>query len=247
MTMQAFPIPAPQFNGASRRVDAGNAVNWLKQGWAIFIANPGAWIAMMVILLVIYVGLAIVPLIGPLAAHLLTPVLAAGMLIACHKLARDQPLEIGDLFAGFQQHTAALLTLGVLYMIGMLAIMLLIMLLAGGGMAGAMVLQSPLGAGIAFGGILLAGLLWALLSVPVVMAVWFAPALVVFNAMQPVDALKASFNACLKNVLVFLVYGLIVMVLGFFAALPVGLGFLVLGPVLAGSVYASYRDIFLAA
>jgi hypothetical protein len=34
------------------------------------------------------------------------------------------------------------------------------------------------------------------------------------------------------------------MVLCFFAALPVGLGFLVLGPVLAGSVYASYRDIF---
>jgi uncharacterized membrane protein len=44
----------------------------------------------------------------------------------------------------------------------------------------------------------------------------------------------------------FLVYGLITMVLCFFAALPVGLGFLVLGPVLSGSVYASYRDIFVA-
>jgi hypothetical protein len=47
-----------------------------------------------------------------------------------------------------------------------------------------------------------------LLSLPIVMAIWFAPALVVFNAMQPVDALKASFHACLKNTLVFLVYGL---------------------------------------
>jgi hypothetical protein len=45
---------------------------------------------------------------------------------------------------------------------------------------------------------------------------------------------------------VFTVYGLFTMVLCFFAALPVGLGFLVLGPVLAGSVYASYKDIFLA-
>ena len=79
------------------------------------------------------------------------------------------------------------------------------------------------------------------------MAIWFAPALIVFNAMPPVDALKASFNACLKNIVVFLVYGLMIMVLCFFAALPLGLGFLVLGPVVAGSVYASYRDIFIAA
>ena len=43
------------------------------------------------------------------------------------------------------------------------------------------------------------------------------------------------------------VYAPLVMVLCFFATLPVGLGFLVLGPVLAGSVYASYRDIFLSA
>jgi uncharacterized membrane protein len=247
MSMPSFPIPAPQFNGACRRVAAGSALNWLKQGWALFIANPGAWIAMMVIVIVIYIGLAIVPLIGPLAAHLLTPVLAAGMLVACHKLAHEQGLEISDLFAGFQQHTAALLTLGVLYMLVMLALFVLVMLLAGSGMAGAMMMQSPIAAGIAFGGVALAGVLWLLLSVPIVMAIWFAPALVIFNAMQPVDALKASFNACLRNVVEFLVYGLLVMVLCFFAALPVGLGFLVLGPVLAGSVYASYRDIFLAA
>jgi uncharacterized membrane protein len=75
---------------------------------------------------------------------------------------------------------------------------------------------------------------------------WFAPALVFFNNMSPVEALKASFNACLKNTLPFLVYGLMVMVLLFFAALPVGLGFLVLIPVLAGSIYVSYRDIFVA-
>ena len=50
----------------------------------------------------------------------------------------------------------------------------------------------------------------------------------------------------MKNVLAFLVYGLIVLVLAFFAALPVGLGFLVLIPVLAGSVYAAYRDVFVA-
>lgn len=244
--VESFPIPAPRFNGASRSVEAGNALDWLRQGWAIFIVNPGAWIAMMVILIVIYLALSIVPLIGHLAAFVLTPLLAAGMLLACQKVAHEKTLEISDLFAGFQRSTGALATLGVLYMLAMLIVGLLVFLLAGGGLAGGLMMANPVGVGVALSSIFMAGLLGMLLSVPIVMAIWFAPALVLFNQMPAVDALKASFNACLRNVVVFLVYGLISMVLCFFAALPAGLGFLVLGPVLAGSVYASYRDIFIA-
>ncbi len=220
MVMEHFPIPAPAFDGASRRVEPGNAIDWFRQGWAIFIVNPGIWIAIMVLVIVIHVGLAI---------------------------AHEEAPEINDLFTGFRRHTGALVLLGVLYMLAMLGVFLLVFLLVGGGIAGGLLLGNPVGAGIASGGIVLAALLWLVLSVPIVMAIWFAPALVVFNTMAPVAALKASFNACLKNAIVFLVYALIVMVLCFFAALPAGLGFLVLGPVLAGSVYASYRDIFIAA
>ncbi len=49
----------------------------------------------------------------------------------------------------------------------------------------------------------------------------------------------------MKNWLVMMVFGLIVLVLSFFAALPMGLGFLVLMPVLFGALYAAYKDIFL--
>ena len=49
---------------------------------------------------------------------------------------------------------------------------------------------------------------------------------VLFNDMAPVPALKASFAANMKNWLVMMVFGLIVLVLSFFAALPMGLGFL---------------------
>jgi uncharacterized membrane protein len=136
--------------------------------------------------------------------------------------------------------------LGLLYMAGMLAIFAVAALLGGGGLASGMVMGNTAGAGMALGGMILAFLVSLALSVPLVMAMWFAPALVVFNNMQPVPALKASFNACMKNMPVFLVYGLITLVLCFFAALPLGLGFLVLVPVLAGTLYASYRDIFVA-
>lgn len=243
---ESFPLPAPAFNGASRVVAPGNAFDWLRQGWGIFVVNPGVWIALTIVLLVVFLGLNIVPLVGALAAHLLTPLLVAGLLLACRKAADGQSPEIGDLFAGFRQNTGNLVMLGVLYMAAMLAIFVVVMVLGGGSVAGGMMMGHGAGFGLALGGLLLALLLTLALSLPVLMALWFAPALVCFNNMAPIDALKASFNACLKNTLVFLVYGLIVMVLAFFAALPVMLGFLVLVPVLAGSLYASYRDVFVA-
>jgi uncharacterized membrane protein len=244
--MEQFPISAPGFNGDCRTVPAGNAFEWLKQGWAIFLANPGVWIAMTVIFFVIYLGLSIVPLVGPLAAHLLTPVLGAGLLLACAKVSNNETLEIPHLFAGFKQNTNNLIMLGVLYMAGMLAIFAIAALPGAGGIAGGMMLGNSAGVGMALGGMMLAFLVSLALSIPLVMALWFAPALVVFNNMQPVPALKASFDACMKNMMVFLVYGLITIVLCFFAALPLLLGFLVLVPVLAGSLYASYKDIFVA-
>ena len=100
------------------------------------------------------------------------------------------------------------------------------MVLIGGSMAGGIVFgaagQPAIGASIGFGGVFLAGLLTLLLGAPLLMAVWFAPALVYFNGLQPVAALKASFDACLKNWLVMTIFGLITLVLCFFAALPMG-------------------------
>ncbi|MBP7203396.1 MAG: hypothetical protein KBA32_09355 [Propionivibrio sp.] len=244
--MASFPIPAPAFNGNSRVVPPGNAFDWLRQGWALFAANPGLWIGLTIVLLVIVLGVQIVPLVGTLAAHLLMPVLGAGLLLVCRKIDEEERVQIDDLFAGFKQNAGPLVMVGVLYMVAMFAIVVIVVVVGGGSVAGGLLSAQPEGLGVIFGGLMLSLLLSLALSVPVVMAVWFAPALVFFNHMQPVEALKASFEACMKNVLAFLVYGLIVLVLAFFAALPVGLGFLVLIPVLAGSVYAAYRDVFVA-
>jgi uncharacterized membrane protein len=244
--MESFPISAPAFNGSSRVVAPGNAFEWLRQGWALFVVNPGVWIAMSVVLFVIILGLHIVPLVGQLAANLVIPILGAGMLQTCRKIANGGTPEINDLFIGFKQNASNLLMLGVLYMVTMFGIFLIVAFLGGGSVVGGLAMGQPAGVGLAIGGMMLALLLSLALSVPLFMAIWFAPALVFFNNMPPVDALRASFNACLKNVLPFLVYGLITLVLAFFAALPVGLGFLVLVPVISGSVYASYRDVFVA-
>lgn len=247
--MEQFPLAPAAFSGEPRVAPPDSAFNWLRQGWAAFIANPGLWLAMTVLILVIFLGLQIVPLIGTLAANLLMPVITAGMLHAIKRLSEENTFEIGDLFAGFKRNTGPLIMIGVIYMAGWLVIGLLMMVLVGGSITGGVIAgfggQPGIGAGIGLGGIFVASVLSLLLGAPLLMAIWFAPALVYFNDMAPIEAMKASFAANLKNWLVMLVFGLIVLVLCFFAALPMGLGFLVLMPVLYGALYASYRDIFL--
>jgi uncharacterized membrane protein len=92
--------------------------------------------------------------------------------------------------------------------------------------------------------ILLAWLIALGLIVPVVMTVWFAPPLVVFNELGAFDALQSSFLGCLKNIVPFLLYGLILLGFAILASIPLCLGWLVLGPVIAASIYTSYRDIY---
>jgi hypothetical protein len=153
-------------------------------------------------------------------------------------------LRIDHLFAGFNQNTGNLIMVGVFYLIGVVVIMLITFVVGGGAaLTGGIMGRGP-GAGVAIGGFFLAMLVMLALLVPLAMAVWFAPALVVFHNVAPLEAMKASFSASLKNIVPFLAYGVIVFVLCIAAAIPLGLGFLVLVPVIIGSVYVSYVGIF---
>ena len=67
---------------------------------------------------------------------------------------------------------------------------------------------------------------------------------VVLNGEQPVAALRKSFAASWQNLGAFLLYGLIYIGLAIVATIPMGLGWLVLGPMLVGSCYAGWRTIF---
>jgi uncharacterized membrane protein len=78
------------------------------------------------------------------------------------------------------------------------------------------------------------------------MAIWFAPILVALNDMSAVAAMKRSFSGCLRNVLPFLVYGIVMFILAIIATIPIGLGWLLLMPTLICATYVSYREIFLA-
>jgi uncharacterized membrane protein len=242
--MSAFPISAPAADGRSRAAGADAVFAWLRFGWHVFAAYPGLWALSALILIAGFFALMFIPLVGPSFAGLLTPILAAGLLAMCRQASGEGKPGLSGLAAGFTTQTRPLTVLGVIFIFATLFIKLAVFHLFSS-LAGGLMTRGLAGLGLLGGWIVLL-LFSSLLLIPLGMILWFASALVLFNGMPPVDACKAGFAASLKNILPFLILGLIVFVLCFFAALPVGLGFLVLIPVLAGAAYAAYQDVFLA-
>lgn len=231
-------------------VAAERGLQWLVSGWRLFLKAPGVWLGITVVLLVATLLLIIMPqqfdlsllsMCGQFAIAFLMPVVTAGLLGGCRSLMQGEALHFADIFAGFKQNTRNLLIVGVLSLLGHAAIGLLMVGLGGN----AMPAVEP-GALPALGGMLFALLLGTLLLLPLAMALWFAPALVMFHHMGPVAALKCSFIGCLKNTLPFLIYGIVGLVLLLMVIPTFGLGLLVLIPVIVGSVYASYCDVYTA-
>ncbi|HEY7657817.1 MAG TPA: BPSS1780 family membrane protein [Burkholderiales bacterium] len=225
-------------------VSAGQGWTWIADGFALFKKAPGTWIAQVLILFVVLVVLAFIPLLGAVATFLVMPVFVGGLLLGCRTLQGGGELEVVQLFAGFKEKTGNLIVLGALAIGGWIIVMLPVVAIVGAGALLGAMRGDAAGAAALGGSVVLAWLVALALSIPIYMALWFAPALVVLREMPPLEAIKASFLGCLKNILPFLVYSIVVMVLGIVAAIPLGLGWLVLGPTLIASVYVSYRDIY---
>jgi hypothetical protein len=245
--VQAAPGPqAGNSHDPGRRVAAGRGWDWIAEGFALFRKQPGMWILTVVLLGVISILIGTVPLLGSLANVLLFPIFSGGLMLACSDQDKGGALELARVFAGFKQKTGDLVLVGAFNLVGWTIIAAVIFLVVGGGVFMGIMRGGMPGVGISLASMLIALLLVAGLSLPLHMASWFAPALIVLHGLAPAAALKASFFACLRNWLAFLVYGAVLLVAILIAAIPAFLGYLVLFPVLIASVYTAYRDIFCA-
>jgi uncharacterized membrane protein len=95
--------------------------------------------------------------------------------------------------------------------------------------------------------LLLVALIALAVTIPVIMAFYFAPALITFNDLEVMQALKLSFRGCLRNIMPFLLFGILMILLSILAMIPMGLGMLILAPVGMISIYVCYKEIFLQA
>ena len=222
---------------------------WLFDGFGYFSRSPMAWIGTIILLIIIGGATTIIPVIGALAPYLFMPVIMGGLMLGCQAQAQGGEFSVNHLFAGFSNNTAQLIVLGLLYMVGVIVITVVVVVIIFALVGGTAILQdfqagNPEVIANYASEILLGILMILALYLPLLMALWFAPALVILNDVAPVKALKLSFMACLMNILPFTLYGIVGLILMFIAVIPLGLGMLILIPMMTASVYISYSEIF---
>lgn len=225
----------------------------------MFAAAPGTWIAICAIYVLVPVALLAAGSLGGLASAFLTPILSAGVFLAARAQDQGAGPRFEQLFGGFDRRwVKRLAVLGVADVVMTYAMTWLVtaavVALVG---EDSMRIFSSTDAidfnSFDFGSINFTALvLTVLVATPllaiglflIAMAFWYTPGLVIVNGVAPLAALALSFRACMRNVGAALVYSLLGVLYLILASLPLGLGWIVLGPVMAGSWYATWRDVF---
>jgi len=237
---------------AFRPVDSDHGVQWWSSAWHwLFYRGAAiAWIVMCVIALVITMLLQAVPVIGWMAGQVGWFVFSGGLMLAARKTDQGTAPAVGELFAGFGSPLSPLAIGGLLVMLAF-ALVGGVAAVAGIGVVTGAVLAALSGniallAGLGATSVLVA-LIALVLLVPVFMAGWLAPALIVLRQQPPVEALKTSLSACWANVGALTVYSLLWIAFAILATLALGFGWLILGPLMVLSNYAAYQDLFEAA
>jgi hypothetical protein len=229
-------------------------MEWLKQGWQLFKLWPIPWMGMTAAAFLAIFGISMVPRLGGLVVEILSPLLVAGYMYAARAAENGEPVTFIHLGAGFQkQHLRPLLILGAIYLGAGLLIGLVMQRLGGSSLQEMMRLahdptsMSPEATQQVLHQSLPAVLVGLLLYTPLLMATWFAPALVAFKEFSSVNALWWSLWTCFTNWRPILLYSLVMGAVGGLAMIiPFGLGLLIFLPWAMTSTYIAFKQQYVA-
>lgn len=231
------------------QVHGKQGLQWILSGFYLFRKAPLAWVFVCFTLMLIAMAMSFIPLLGKFVFTLISPVFLAGLMLGCRDMEQGKPLELTHLFIAFKTNPAPLITIGGIYLIGQILIIGLVMLIGGSQMTDMLLYGKRVDESELMGvmsNMLTSSLIALTLSIPLMMASWFSPLLVIFHNVPPIVAMQRSFFACLKNFIPFQLYGIALILLTALSLMPYGLGLVILIPTIFTSIYVSYKDIFLA-
>jgi hypothetical protein len=214
-----------------RTVPAATGLQWVKLGVKTFLKQPLAMSGLFFMVMAIVSVMALLPFVGAALSALLTPAINLGLMSATREATAGRfpmPKQLLTAFRGGPDKTRGVLSLGGLYGLGLLLILLL-----AGLMESSAEVPATMTADEAMRAALGSPALWVALitMLPLQMLFWHAPALLFWHGVPPVKSLFFSLMACWANK-----GALLVFLLGW-AALFVVLSLVisVLGGLLGGS------------
>lgn len=262
------PRSADEFLETPRAVRAGRGYDWYLEAWELFRRHPFLWLGVMLLFVLVALGLSLIPY-GTLLQYITFPFLMAIVFTLGERLRKSgdsQGSSYDEVYDQISAVAVPLVILGLLYLGALVLITLLaaMPMLGPDGVKMMLGLSPPMEVTPANANdlgmkMLLVALILMALMVPVLMAYWFAPGLVVLHRMSPIQALRLSFAACFRNVLPFLVSGLfalmvlivlaivlfgLTMTVGVFGMLIVAVAWMLFATLMVIGSYVAYRDLF---
>lgn len=193
------------------RYDGRRGVAWLVESYAMFSRQRLPWIGMLFGYYFVLLVVELLPWIGVFVAPIIKPVLSVGFLAAAWTQERGGKPGIRMLLQGFGSNLRALLPLGVVFVVGISIALGATALIDGGQLldllygAGPAADADPTAAArhvqatLSTTRVQLAMIFGALCALPTLLALWWAPALVVFQDARLLTALGASLRAAIAN------------------------------------------------
>ena len=204
---------------AFARQPARHGIQWLREATEMLAAARLPWMMLLFVYYVVQLAVSVVPIVGPLAMMLLRPVFTVGFLAAAWTQERAGTPRIQHLFRGFRANLWALLPIGAVLIAGTTLAVLASSLVDDGALFDAITSGAKPDEALVANPRLEAGMLFSVAcAIPVLLAVWFAPALVVFHDCGPLAALAGSLRAALANWRPVALYGALLFLCG--AVLP---------------------------
>lgn len=187
-------------------VPARSGIQWVKLGVRTFFKQPLALAGLFFLYFMVVSLLASVPVVGAAIAFMLAPAATLGIMAAAEAAAEGKFPMPSILLAAFRrgpQRTRAMLALGAIYAVVLLAILVVASLLGGPAPAAPEASATPqppeLTPSLA---------LFALLQLPLLVVFAHAPALVHWHGLSPGKSLFFSLVAFWRNLGAFVVFGL---------------------------------------
>ena len=201
------------------RHPARRGIVWLRTAAAMLSAARVPWLMLLLAYYLVQLLVSVVPVVGPLAMMVLRPVFTVGFLAAAWTQERGGTPTLAHLFRGFRANLWALVPIGIVLVAGTTVAVLATALVDGGALVDAIATNARPDESLAANGRLEAAMLFGILcAMPTLLAVWFAPALVVFQDCGAPQALSTSLRAALANLRPLAVYALLLFFYG--AVLP---------------------------
>lgn len=233
---------------------------WVSEGIRLWRRNPAVLIFASFSYLLFLIVIGSIPTFGQVLAYLIMPVVSLGVLNICRTVDQGQKPGPDVLLSGFRSNVRALVSVGGLYFIGSLGVLLLTMPFDDGTLMRILTGTENFDPEAELPDLGSALFVAVLFSLPVLAAYWFAPVLVGWWQMPALKAMFFSFYACVQNWRPMLAFGLtLALMLGILPNVVIGMATMVspmlgtmlmltlpllLIPVTFASFYANARDIF---